>query len=407
MEILKITKTLDNNSGKLIDARVVTDGRYVYMQREDSNNKIVIERNLKLYRLLMCNIGDLNKQRIDHLVIEPSYECNLNCPICFTYGQENKIIISEVKKEISKYKNKIVSISGGEPTLYKDLIEIIKIISERNIPLLATNGLRLIDYDYVMELKKAGLRHVTFSLNGFSDNAFIKTNGQIFLEEKMKAIENLLKADMKFLLSMLLVRGVNEEEIKSIVDFAAKHSKNIKEVRIRTMSPIGKHPIKQEPFLASEILELFCNMVGLHKEEIYRELLLKKILSEKIPCLTSLQKSCSFSFYLEIKGNTYIPLGRYLNFSSDSYLNLSKKIWRCKGTHSLCKKIQEWLLGKSLYIWRHGDSFLKVSIRSWPSIKTLDFQDHIMLCNSRYVGGIKKNLPICYANILYDIGAIK
>ncbi len=352
MEILKTTKTLDGNSGKLIKSKVVTDGRYVYMQQEGSNRKIIIERNLELYRLLMCNNGNLNQQRINHLVIEPIYECNLNCPICFTYGQKSEITIDEIKKEISKYRNKIVSISGGEPTLCKDLVEIIKIVSERNIPLLATNGLKLIDYDYLMGLKKAGLRHVTFSLNGFSDNTFIETNGRIFLEEKIKAIENLLKADRKFLLSMLLIRGVNEKEIKSIVDFAAKHSKNIKEVRIRSVSPIGKYSIQQEPFLASEILELFCDMIGLNKEEVYQELLFKKIFSKKISYFTSLQKSCSFSFYLKIKGNTYVPLGRYLNFPRESRprLRFLKNIWRCRGIYSLCKKFQEQLLGKHLYI---------------------------------------------------------
>jgi len=407
MDILKTTKTLDRYSGKLIETKVLTDGSYVYMQREDSKSKILIERDLELYRLLMRDNGNLSQGRINHLVIEPVYECNLNCPICFTYGQKGQISLEEVRKEISKYRNKIVSISGGEPTLYKDLVEIIKIVAGRNIPLLATNGLKLVDFDYLMRLKKAGLRHVTFSLNGFSDNTFIKTNGQIFLEEKMKAIENLLKADMKFLLSMLLVRGVNEEEIKSIVDFAAKHSKNIKEVRIRSVSPIGKYTSQQEPFFASEILELFCNSVGVRKEEVYQELLFKKILLKKIPYFAYLQKTCSFSFYLEVKENAYIPLGKYLNFSPEYYFHFIRKIWQYGGTRFLYKKFQEWLFGKSLYIWHHGDQFLKISIRSWPSIKTLDFQDHVKLCNSRYIRGRKENLPVCYANILCDIGAIK
>ena len=87
------------------------------------------------------------------------------------------------------------------------LAQIIRLVARENIPLLATNGLKLADAAYLAALQRAGLRHVTFSFNGFSTQAQLQTNGRLVLQQKLQAIENLVAADLRFLLSVLLLRG--------------------------------------------------------------------------------------------------------------------------------------------------------------------------------------------------------
>jgi uncharacterized radical SAM superfamily Fe-S cluster-containing enzyme len=325
--------------------------------------------------------------------------CNLKCPVCFIYGQEDKLSLQQIKNGISKYKNKIVSISGGEPTLRKDIFKIIRVISKNNIPLLATNGIKMVDKRYVKRLERAGLRHVTFSFNGFSDKVYLKINGVPLLQQKLKAIENLKKTKIKLLLSVLLVKGINEKEIKPIVEYAIKNRNSIREVRIRAMCPIGKY-IKQKRILLSEMVNIICKELKIDKEDIYKELQLKKEISNKLPFLEIFQKPCGFAFHLKIKNGKYEPVGKYIK--SKNLFTILKYIKNVYGFSGVFTKIIE-RIGKSKSFWYHKKSILKIVLRCWPTLETLNFHDHIKLCGSRYLIGRKSGLPVCYANILEDI----
>ena len=57
-----------------------------------------------------------------------------------------------------------VRIAGAEPTMRRDLPEIVDIVRRTgHRAVLLTNGLRLAREDYVTELKDAGLRHIYFA----------------------------------------------------------------------------------------------------------------------------------------------------------------------------------------------------------------------------------------------------
>jgi len=405
MKILKLTQILNPQTGNWVNAKVVEYNNKIYIiKNDDFEKKVLIESDAKLYKLLYSKRKKANsKCKINHLVIEPSMVCDLKCPICFTAGQLEDISLFEIKKEVSKHENKIVSISGGEPTLRKDLREIIKIIVKKNIPLLATHGVRLADYNYVKQLKEVGLKHVTFSLNGLTETSFIKINGQALLKQKLKAIENLVKADMKFLLSMLLVRGINEKQIRPIVNLAVQYPNNIKEVRIRSMGRMGKY-FNSSPFFISEILNLVCKNLKINKLDIYKELNFKKKLLGKFSYINILQKICGFSFYLKLgKNNSYQPLGKHLNLQNNSWPRSLYNIYRNREIYSIIKKWQMPFKENNSSIWSHNKNFLKISLRHWPDINTLDFQEHFQQCRSRYIVGEKRVLPVCYANIIKDL----
>jgi organic radical activating enzyme len=383
MELLKTTRTLDPRTGQPVDAWVVTDGTGVYLQGATSDERTLIERDVELYRLLL---PARSTSSVSHLVVEPTYRCNLECPLCFTHRHGEDLTIGEIAAGIDGHQGRVVSISGGEPTLRDDLPEIVRLVARRNIPLLATNGLRLADRAYVDELRRAGLRHVTFSFNGFTEAAQLATNGRLTLAPKLRAIENLVAADMRFLLSMLVARGGNEGEIGRVVELAAEHPRQIKEVRLRSAIPVGKHDGGVVPFFPSEMLALLCDQTGIDVREVRRELRLYRALGDRLP-LGLMQKSCSFSLYLAREGARSRPL------LSLGWARLLRLLGRAP-LGALARRS----------IWRHDDSLLKVSIRVWPTLPGLDLQDHVSGCNSRYAAGPKRGLPVCYANILHDRG---
>jgi len=395
MKILKIMSSINPQDGRKVPAKIVEEKGKIYMIKkiDNKNRKILIEVDTRLYNLLQNK-----RERVDvnHLYLEPSTKCNLNCPVCFIHGQTENLSLKEIKKEISKYRNKIISISGGEPTLRNDLLKMIRIINKANIPNLATNGIKLANYRYVKKLEKAGLRYVTFSFNGFSDEVYIKMNGVPLLKQKLKAIENLKRTKIKFLLSVLLARGINEKEIRPIVEYAIKNIDSIREVRIRAMAQIGKY-LKQKRFLPSEILNIICRELRIDKKDVYRELEIIRELIDRFN-FPIFQKSCGFSFHLLVKNGKYVPIGRYLK--SSNIFSIFKYVHLVYDFPSFLKKRMR---KRRISLWYHRNSILKVSIRCWPTAETFNFYDHYKLCGSRYFVGKKKGLPVCYSNILEDI----
>ncbi len=400
MKLIKETKSIDPTTGEVVPARVFRENGFVFMEK--GGRHVLVERDAELYALITRY--SYEKSAVHHLVIEPTYKCNLTCPFCFTNGQNDDFSLDELKGIVRHYRNKVVSISGGEPTLRQDLPEIIKVVNEKNIPLLATNSFKLTSSAYVQELKEAGLNFVTFSLNGFTEKSLIGTTGVARIDERLRALGNIEKAGMQCLISFLLVKGLNEHEIPSLFDYVRTYPHCIREIRIRSASEVGKHR-KVKQYFTSEILKLVCQQLHISKEDVMKELRFKRGLMARIPWFKFSMRSCSLSFHLLRTQKGYLPLGRFLSTEA-SKASASGFFKNLKGLLLMMSPLQLFinrLNSSRKCIWLHHLRVLKVVIRSWPSHDSLDLLDNGEICGSRYILGGKAGKAVCYANILWDI----
>ena len=112
--------------------------------------------------------------RFAHLVLKPTLACTASCETCSTRKRLHGIKKKEPQLGIAHWKRLFdeadslglskLTISGGEPTLYKDLLELITMGKAYGWEVgLNTNG-SLIEGNLVMQLKEAGLDLVTISL---------------------------------------------------------------------------------------------------------------------------------------------------------------------------------------------------------------------------------------------------
>lgn len=75
-------------------------------------------------------------------------ECNLNCNYCDTINHTVKeMTIEEIIKEVDEIGLSNICITGGEPLLEADLIDLVKVLSGYNI-VIETNGSMLLDKIY-------------------------------------------------------------------------------------------------------------------------------------------------------------------------------------------------------------------------------------------------------------------
>lgn len=267
---------------KKIKAKIIQIGQEVFMEKEceeDGKFLNIVEKDIKLYKASKnLNTKIKKPNRLD---LPITHRCNLNCNFCF-YHKRNKKDLSfeKIKKIINYFNGNFICLSGGEPTLRKDLIKIIKYISKRKkIPILITNGITLSNKKFVNKLKIAGTYGVNITLNSLIKDPFNLKNQKKIIELKLKALKNLKYYKINTILSLLIERERNENELKDIMNYILNNNDFISEFRIRSANNIGKHKEKNIPLLTSEILEKICNIIGENKKNLidqYKNLKTKK-----------------------------------------------------------------------------------------------------------------------------------
>ncbi len=159
---------------------------------------------------------------LNSIVIKPELRCNANCSFCNSRLELHKRASKAPVVSLDMWKETIddavhlgaksVSISGGEPTLYKDLPELIRTIKSYGImAILNSNGL-LLDRDRVRVLEDAGLDRLMLSVYSHRGHAHdhLKRVPGIF-EKLSEAIELLKSSSIELLIQTILTRTLLAE----------------------------------------------------------------------------------------------------------------------------------------------------------------------------------------------------
>jgi len=229
-----------------------------------NGKEVVVSNDAKYYMGLHREYFSIYKQNKTHpnsvYLLFLTSKCNLNCPIC--YIQTNKVSIKEmpidyIKGFLKGWRNVRLTLFGGEPTVRKDLDELIRIISSSgNIPILATNGLKLVDINYLKRLKKAGLASIVFQFDGFDDDVYKVLRGKKLVRKKIKALDNIKIMSIPISLEFTLARNINEKELKKTIDYALKNN-FVNQIVIRSYGHLGKKGLDiKNRFTIDEMIDL-------------------------------------------------------------------------------------------------------------------------------------------------------
>lgn len=168
----------------------------------------------------------------DYLRVSVTDRCNLRCIYCMpeegitNLAREEILTFEEIYRVVSlvsKMGVKKVRITGGEPTVRKELPRLVSMIAE--IPeieklCLTTNGL-LLD-KLALPLKGAGIEYLNISLDTLNPERFAQVTRGGNLEVFMRGLDAALSAGFKEIkLNALLLRGTNETDLYDLVLFAA------------------------------------------------------------------------------------------------------------------------------------------------------------------------------------------
>ncbi|MDO7806808.1 GTP 3',8-cyclase MoaA [Helicobacter pylori] len=175
---------------------------------------------------------------IDYIRVSVTKQCNFRCQYCMPttpldfFDDEELLPLDNVleflKIAIDEGVKKI-RITGGEPLLRKGLDEFIAKLHAYNKEValvLSTNGFLL--KKMAKGLKDAGLSRVNVSLDSLKSDRVLKISQKDALKNALEGIEESLKVGLKLKLNMVVMKGVNDDEILELLEYAKNRSIQIR-----------------------------------------------------------------------------------------------------------------------------------------------------------------------------------
>lgn len=174
--------------------------------------------------------------------------CDLSCWYCFFYAKEGERIyeptLGQIRVMLEKLRNQqpvkcnAVQLTGGEPCLRDDLIDIIKLAKEVGFEHVQvnTNGIRLSkEPDLAKNIFNAGSHVLYLSFDGVTP----KTNPKNYWEIP-DALENCRKAKIGVVLVPTIINGVNDHEVGDMIRFAMGNLDVVRAINFQPVSFVGR-----------------------------------------------------------------------------------------------------------------------------------------------------------------------
>lgn len=199
--------------------------------------------------------------------------CNLRCAYCLPsdFSQwlphANQLTATEIRDVVSVATELGISevrLTGGEPLLRRDLLDIIANIagvSARPEISLTTNGIGLAKI--AADLKGAGLDRINISLDTLDSETFKTITHRDHFEDLLAGINSVIEVGFQNIkINTVLMRGVNDKEVIDLIQWAGSLGV---EIRFIEQMPLDATGIwnRAEMITADEIFEITKNHLTL------------------------------------------------------------------------------------------------------------------------------------------------
>jgi len=216
-----------------------------------------------------------------NLRISVTSKCNLNCIFCHKEGNdvlEDRLtpeIIEEVVRITSRYGVRKVKITGGEPLVRKDIVEIVnRVASVQGIQELSmvTNASLL--EPLAEPLKKAGLDRVNINIPSLNPSRYYEVT-KSKLKPAIRGVKSAAKHGLTPVkINMVLLKGINDDELDDYIKFAREINTQIQVIELEPIRIKGElyDRMHVEPCSIERILEdraLKSWVREMHKRKVY------------------------------------------------------------------------------------------------------------------------------------------
>jgi cyclic pyranopterin phosphate synthase len=219
----------------------------------------------------MTEIVDKFGRRFKTLRVSLTQICNLGCVYCVDESNTSDTPASPVTQSLpalttSSYieiiatlhgllKLKTIRITGGEPTLYRDLVPLVEGIKQTGISQIkmTTNGTLLAHK--IEALQKAGLTSINVSLDAVDPQVFFKISARRNLQKILQGIDKAIAVGVGVKINCVVMKGLNDSQILPLLKFSIERNIPIRFLELMQMGHLYGN-FEQHFFPEREILQI-------------------------------------------------------------------------------------------------------------------------------------------------------
>jgi len=240
--------------------------------------------------------------------------CNMKCPICFAnanaagfvYEPDLEQVIDMLKmlRNMRPVPVHAIQFAGGEPTVYPRFFEAVRAAHDLGFPQVqvATNGIKIAhDPTFAQRMLDAGMHTVYLQFDGFKESTYATArNRPHFLKEKLQALEHLRHTKPRPLATVLvpvIVRGVNDDEVGKIINFALENIDVVRSVNFQPVSFSGRINYEERikgRYTTSDLVHDIANQTDFLTEEDFYPVPVGAAFAEMVSLITG-QPKLAFS----------------------------------------------------------------------------------------------------------------
>lgn len=189
------------------------------------------------------------EQSLPYSLLRLGLTCNAKCLFCNVPSELyslKEMSTHEAKAEIERLillnKNMRLDITGGEPTIRKDLTEVVKYASKKGVKTIQvqTNGILLSNKSYVKDLKAAGLNKIFVGLHSHIPkihDCLVGLNSAF--KKCIKGIKNSLESDIEVILNPVITLK-NYKGLPNYIKFIKENFSQIRSISLSVVQPRGR-----------------------------------------------------------------------------------------------------------------------------------------------------------------------
>jgi hypothetical protein len=269
--------------------------------------------------------------------------CDLQCFYCFFYAKAMGYVyepsLDQIRKMLRTMREEkpvpanAVQLTGGEPLMRDDIVDIIKIAKEEGYEhiQLNTNGIRLSQsLEFAKRVREAGVNTVYLSFDGTTPKTNPKNHWEI-----PKILNNCRNADIGVVLVPTVINTVNDNDVGNILKFGIRNVDVVRGVNYQPVSLVGritKADVKEFRITIPDVIKKIEEQTGgmVSKEDWYPVPTVTPI-THYFEALTSQPKyeltahpACGMATYLFLDGDEVVPLPRF--FDIEGFLKFLEEL---------------------------------------------------------------------------------
>jgi uncharacterized radical SAM superfamily Fe-S cluster-containing enzyme len=216
---------------------ISTDAEYYQLQRrflKPGQVPLKFNTPIKYGCPYDCGLCPDHEQHSCLTLVEVTDHCNLKCPVCYAESSPQRVQHRSLEQIAfmldcvvrNEGEPDIVQLSGGEPTIHPEFFTILDMAKARPIKhlMVNTNGVRIAQDKGFAERLATYMPgfEIYLQFDSLREEPLKVLRGVDLRETRLRALERLNELNISTTLVVTLQKGVNDEEIGEIIDFALK-----------------------------------------------------------------------------------------------------------------------------------------------------------------------------------------